>query len=148
MRTLPGPEKLIRDRIPAIAAAEGRALAVRTAGPEEMARLLGLKLVEEAHEALGALGAGRTPELLDELADLQTVIDEIAGQMIPLLALHGFSIPGALLSFALFRLFDIWKPGPVAWADRRKDEFGIMGDDIVAGLMAWVVMLLLHLVSP
>ena len=84
MRTPRVPEKLIRDRIPAIAAAEGRSLAVRTASPAEMARLLGLKLVEETHEVLDALGAGRTPELLDELADLQTVIDEIAAQ-------HGLS---------------------------------------------------------
>ena len=80
MRTPPVAEKLIRDRIPAIAAAQGRTLAVRIAGPEEMARLLGLKLVEETHEVLDALDAGRTPELLDELADLQTVIDEIAAQ--------------------------------------------------------------------
>lgn len=77
MRTPRGPEKLIRDRIPAIAAADGRTLAVRTAGPDEMARLLGLKLVEESHEVLDALAAGRAPDLLDELADLQTVIESI-----------------------------------------------------------------------
>ncbi len=59
MRTPRGPEKLIRDRIPAIAAADGRTLAVRTAGPDEMARLPGLKLVEESHEVLDALAAGR-----------------------------------------------------------------------------------------
>lgn len=76
------------------------------------------------------------------------VIDEIAGQMIPMLALTDLSIPGALLCFGLFRLFDIWKPGPVAWADARHDEYGIMGDDIIAGLLAWFVVLALHLVSP
>ena len=43
-------EKLIRDGIPALAAAEGRSLAVRTAAPDELARLLGLKLVEETQE--------------------------------------------------------------------------------------------------
>jgi predicted house-cleaning noncanonical NTP pyrophosphatase (MazG superfamily) len=73
----PVAEKLIRDRIPAIAAAQGRTLAVRIAGPEKMARLLGLKLVEETHEVLDALAAGRAPDLLDELADLQTVIEAI-----------------------------------------------------------------------
>ena len=76
------------------------------------------------------------------------VIDEIAGQMIPLLALTELSIGGVLLSFILFRVFDIWKPGPVAWADQRHDEFGIMGDDIIAGLLAWIIVLALHLVSP
>jgi len=73
-------EKLIRDGIPALAVAEGRSLALRTADPAEMARLLGLKLVEETHEVLDAIQIGRTQDVLDELADLQTVIDEIAGQ--------------------------------------------------------------------
>jgi len=76
------------------------------------------------------------------------VIDEIAGQMIPLLALSHLGIPGLLLSFALFRLFDIWKPGPVAWADARHDAWGLMGDDIIAGLLAFVVLLILRLVLP
>jgi superfamily II DNA or RNA helicase/HKD family nuclease/predicted house-cleaning noncanonical NTP pyrophosphatase (MazG superfamily) len=83
-RLPPTREKLIRDRIPALAAAQGRSLPLRTADPTEMARLLGLKLIEETHEVLGAIGTGRTPEVLDELADLQTVIDEIAAQ-------HGLS---------------------------------------------------------
>lgn len=74
------------------------------------------------------------------------VIDEIAGQMIPLLALPHLSITGLVLSFILFRLFDIWKPGPVGWADARHDEWGVMGDDIIAGVMALVVLLLLRLV--
>ncbi|MBB5372637.1 phosphatidylglycerophosphatase A family protein [Acidocella aromatica] len=96
--------------------------------------------------AVGVYAVSRLPEKNDD--PKWVVIDEIAGQMIPLLALYDVSVWGALLSFALFRLFDILKPGPVAWADKRADEYGIMGDDIIAGLMAWVVMLALHLVSP
>jgi phosphatidylglycerophosphatase A len=76
------------------------------------------------------------------------VIDEIAGQMIPMLALTQLSIGGVLLCFVLFRIFDIWKPGPVAWADKRHDEFGVMGDDLIAGGLAWIIVLALHLVSP
>lgn len=76
------------------------------------------------------------------------VIDEIAGQMIPLLALSQLSFTGALLAFALFRLFDIWKPGPVAWADQHHDELGIMGDDLIAGLLAFAVLFLIRLVTP
>ena len=76
------------------------------------------------------------------------VIDEIAGQMIPLLALRSFNPWGALAAFALLRLFDIWKPWPVSWADRRRDEFGIMGDDIIAGLLALAALLILHKVLP
>lgn len=80
----PSCEKLIRDGIPALVAAEGRELLLRTADPEELVRLLGLKLVEETHEVLDAVRTGRLGEVLDELADLQTVIEAIGAQ-------HGFS---------------------------------------------------------
>jgi phosphatidylglycerophosphatase A len=76
------------------------------------------------------------------------VIDEIAGQMIPLLGLAHFGAFGLMLAFAAFRFFDIAKPGPVAWADARKDEIGIMGDDLIAGALALVFILLVRLVLP
>ncbi len=72
------PDKLIRDGIPALAAAQGRALALRRAAPAEMLRLLGLKLVEETHEVLDALQGGSPRQVLDELADVQTVLEELA----------------------------------------------------------------------
>jgi phosphatidylglycerophosphatase A len=63
------------------------------------------------------------------------VIDEVAGMGVTLLAAHGG--PSLLLGFALFRLFDIWKPWPVRLADRRvKGGFGVMLDDVLAGLYA------------
>jgi phosphatidylglycerophosphatase A len=64
------------------------------------------------------------------------VIDEFAGQWITLLALSRPSIPGLLLAFLLFRLFDITKLGPVGWADRQHGAFGIMADDVIAGVIA------------
>jgi phosphatidylglycerophosphatase A len=76
------------------------------------------------------------------------VIDEIAGQMIPLLALSGVSIRGLLVSFALFRFFDIVKLGPVGWADKRHDEYGVMADDLIAGALAAAIILLLRLAVP
>jgi phosphatidylglycerophosphatase A len=76
------------------------------------------------------------------------VIDEIAGQMIPLLLLSHLSALGLGLSFVLFRAFDILKPGPVGWADARHDEYGLMGDDLIAGSLAGACILLLHLVLP
>ena len=46
-----------------------------------------------------------------------------------------------LVGFALFRLFDIWKPWPVSWADRRvHGGLGVMLDDVVAGLYALIVL--------
>ena len=70
------------------------------------------------------------------------VIDEIAGQMIALLALPKLSLVGAALAFALFRLFDIAKPGPIGWADRQGGAVGIMADDVVAGLAAALVLVI------
>jgi len=64
------------------------------------------------------------------------VIDEFAGQWTAMLALRRPTPAGLFAAFALFRLIDIAKPGPVGWADRRKSTIGVMGDDLLAGLMA------------
>lgn len=49
-----------------------------------------------------------------------------------------------LIGFALFRLFDIWKPWPIRYCDRHiHGGFGIMIDDILAGVFAWGAMCLL-----
>ena len=47
-----------------------------------------------------------------------------------------FPWPGWVGAFVLFRLFDIWKPGPVGWADRRSGTAGVMLDDLIAGVLA------------
>jgi len=71
----------------------------------------------------------------------QVVIDEIAGQWLVLLV----APPGWLgygLGFVLFRIFDIYKPWPVSWADRTiKGGFGIMLDDVLAAAYAAAVLL-------
>lgn len=74
------------------------------------------------------------------------VIDEVAGQWIALLpvvlgaASNGVAPerlwPGWIAAFLLFRLFDVWKPGPVGWADRRPGATGVLLDDLIAGLLA------------
>lgn len=73
------------------------------------------------------------------------VIDEFAGQFLAMVPLARPSPAGLLVAFALFRLFDITKPGPVGWADRRKTAAGVMGDDLIAGgfaaLLLWGLML-------
>lgn len=76
----------------------------------------------------------------------EIVIDEVVGQWIALApviigAAHaGVSItalwPGWIVAFVLFRLFDITKPGPVGWADRKDNATGVMLDDVIAGIMA------------
>ncbi len=72
------------------------------------------------------------------------VIDEVGGQMIALLGLGTGGWIGIILAFGLFRLFDIWKPGPVGWADARHDALGIMADDWIAGLLAALSLLVLR----
>ncbi len=80
----------------------------------------------------------------------EIVIDEVVGQWIALWPLSAglwhigadawvFPYPGWLTAFIMFRLFDIWKPGPVGWADRRTDAFGVMLDDVIAGVLAALV---------
>ncbi|TCH96435.1 phosphatidylglycerophosphatase A [Roseococcus sp. SYP-B2431] len=69
------------------------------------------------------------------------VVDEAAGQSLALAAASGWI--GVALAFALFRAFDILKPGPVGWADRRKGAFGVMADDVIAGAMAAAILLIL-----
>jgi phosphatidylglycerophosphatase A len=76
------------------------------------------------------------------------VIDEVAGQLITMLALPRVTLPGLILAFALFRLFDITKPGPIAAMDRRHDAFGVMADDWLAGLAAFLVLLILIHIFP
>jgi phosphatidylglycerophosphatase A len=75
-------------------------------------------------------------------------IDEFAGQWITLLALARPTFPGLLAAFILFRIFDITKPGPVGWADRRHGAFGIMADDVIAGIIAAVILLSVRLLKP
>ena len=76
------------------------------------------------------------------------VCDEFVGQWLALLWVPA-GWPWLLAGFALFRLFDIWKPWPVGWADRRlHGGFGTMLDDVFAGLYACLLLqlaaLLLH----
>lgn len=67
------------------------------------------------------------------------VIDEVAGQWLALVP-AGLDPLGVVLAFVFFRIFDVAKPWPVGWADRNlKGAFGIMADDILAGLYAAVL---------
>jgi phosphatidylglycerophosphatase A len=68
------------------------------------------------------------------------VWDEIAGYLITMLftvAFIPFSSMAILIGFIFFRVFDIFKPQPIKWADRKVEGgLGIMLDDVIAGLFA------------
>lgn len=72
------------------------------------------------------------------------VIDEWIGQWIALLFLHK-SLLWGLVAFALFRLFDIWKPYPIKTFDKMQGGWGIMLDDVVAGVYALLVLSVLRI---
>src|ERR1700679_3230678 len=83
----------------------------------------------------------------------ECVIDELAGQWLAcafcLFSFDGLiqnphiSLPAFALAFILFRLFDIWKPWRVGWSDENiKGGLGVMTDDMIAGLMAGVLVAL------
>ena len=77
------------------------------------------------------------------------VIDEVAGQWIAMLGLAEISMTGLAAAFVGFRVLDIWKPGPVGWADRQAGAFGIMTDDIIAGsVVASALYIARHLINP
>lgn len=105
--------------------------------------------------AIGALCASRAECLLGRKDPSSVVVDELVGQWMALLPLGlvSCSVPGPtagptaapvlLLAagFCLFRLFDIWKPGPVyASQDWLPDGWGVMIDDVLAGLLALLVL--------
>lgn len=92
---------------------------------------------------VGVYLAGRTARALGVHDHSAIVIDEVVGMLATWVAAD----PGWLtipVGFALFRLFDIVKPWPVRWIDRRVEGgMGIMLDDLAAGLMGAVALQLL-----
>lgn len=95
-----------------------------------------------------AIGAWASNVAIDRLriADPGAVVcDEFVGQWIALLPLvlapRGW--PWVVVAFGLFRLFDVWKPWPVSWADRRiHGGVGVMLDDVIAGAYAALILAL------
>ncbi len=93
--------------------------------------------------ALGIYCCQRTSEALGVHDHGAIVWDEFVGQWLCLLFVPA-SLAGFALAFVLFRLFDILKPWPVGWVDRRfKGGLGVMLDDIAAAGYAIAGLLLL-----
>jgi phosphatidylglycerophosphatase A len=71
----------------------------------------------------------------------ECVIDELAGQWLAC-AFAPLSLWGFALAFILFRLFDIAKPWPISAVERLPGGTGVMMDDMLAGLIAGLLVLL------
>lgn len=93
-----------------------------------LATLLGVRICDTVSRELG-------------VHDFSGIVwDEIVGYLWTM-----FLVPVGwkwmLLGFILFRLFDIWKPQPIRYLDARiKGGLGIVVDDLVAALFAWLVL--------
>lgn len=70
----------------------------------------------------------------------RVVIDEMVGVWIPLAVLQQYEYWWALAALVLFRFFDIVKPLGIRSLDRRKGAFWVMGDDILGGIYALIVL--------
>ena len=81
----------------------------------------------------------------------EIVIDEVVGQMLPLLVIPIYEtlyplpkIYYCVAAFLAFRLFDIWKPYPISYVDNNvKGALGIMLDDIFASIYSIIVLIII-----
>ena len=81
----------------------------------------------------------------------EIVIDEVVGQMLPLLAIPIYETlyPLPIMyycasAFILFRLIDVWKPYPISYVDNNiKGSLGIMLDDIFASIYSIIILSLI-----
>jgi phosphatidylglycerophosphatase A len=89
---------------------------------------------------LGIWACGRTARDLGGQDPGAIVWDEVVGYLAAMTAAPA-GWPWVLAGFILFRLFDIWKPWPIRWLDRRgKGGLGIMLDDLAAGALTWLTL--------
>lgn len=97
--------------------------------------------------AIGVWAAGQTEVALGRKDPGIVVIDEVAGMLITL-ALLPVSLTGVLLGFLLFRVFDVVKPWPAAQLEHLHGGFGIMLDDVFAGIYSYLVLRLCMWLVP
>ncbi len=83
--------------------------------------------------------------------DRRITVDELCGMLLALLWLpYPATLAGLIvvfaLGFAFFRILDIFKPPPVNWAERLPAGWGVMADDVLAGLLANLLLRLVLLI--
>ena len=94
----------------------------------------------------GIWAATRAETLMRRKDPGAVVIDEVAGQMIAYTFVPAATSLGIIIvGFILFRLFDIWKPYPIRRMEALESGLGIMGDDVLAGIYAAIVLSLIWL---
>jgi phosphatidylglycerophosphatase A len=100
-------------------------------------------LVLVAVLVVGFFVSGSAEKILDCPDAGSIVIDEFLGMFVTLTAAPPHPLAW-LVGFLLFRVFDIAKPFPASWFDRRiHGGLGIMMDDVIAGIYAWLALRLI-----
>lgn len=140
-------------RAPVAPGTLGSALALLLYFPLAALGPLGYGLAALALLAAGIPAAAAAERIYGRRDDGRIVIDEVVGQLLalgPLLLApplaRGQLFALLVAGFFAFRLFDIWKPGPVRWLERRiAGGWGVMLDDVAAGALAAAALLLLRL---
>jgi len=90
--------------------------------------------------AIGLWACDKTARELGTDDPSPVVWDEVVGFLVTMIAAPA-GWPWILIGFLLFRVFDILKPWPIGVIDRRlTGGLGIMLDDVLAGLLAWIVL--------
>ncbi len=92
---------------------------------------------------VGVITSNRIETELKENDPSLIVIDEWVGQWIALLFLPQ-SIIWGIVAFGLFRIFDIWKPYPIYKFDKMQGGWGIMMDDVMAGIYTLLIIQILR----
>ena len=82
----------------------------------------------------------RTARLIGKKDPGIVVVDEVLGQWLTLLGAPLLSWKTFFVGFLLFRIFDIWKPGPVRKLERLRDGTGIVADDLGAGFCGALIL--------
>lgn len=88
----------------------------------------------------GIWAAGVTARELKSKDPQVVVVDEVVGQWITLAGAAAWNWKAWVLGFALFRIFDIWKPAPVRQLEKLAGGVGIVADDMMAGVYGALVL--------
>ena len=76
----------------------------------------------------------------------EIIIDEFLGQSIPLLFILNFNAFEVLVAFVSFRFFDIYKIYPINKAEEIDGSYGVIFDDIVAGIYSLIILMFYKIV--
>lgn len=94
---------------------------------------------------LGSVAADRAEKILGEKDPGQVVIDELVGVWLTMLPFENPSMLLIFASFLFFRVFDIIKPWPIKASENWvPGGFGVMIDDVIAGIYAMICVAYVH----